>query len=238
MAYMGSPIPQQAIASLLRSGLHGSPIPQQVMTSLLRRAVVPACSAGFLSGLFRGSFTLPRSLMRIGRKLFKWQGFLFVLKALRGIYRVDGSWRKVSGGGKGNGGEHCRVWEGPGPCCSLEAPMSCFRAHLRHPQAVFLGRAFTSAAIYHRASGLSRTTSPPCSPLLSRHLHRGLLFLGDPLTTLFSSQLCWLQPSYFLQIILTRLLQPLVSSSLVAVWCTHGCHPACLPCYTSSGLWR
>jgi hypothetical protein len=83
----------------------GSPTPGQAITSLLRRAVVSACSAGFLSGLLRGPFTLPRSLMRIGRKLFKWQGLLFVLKALRGIYSVEG----VMGEG---GWRRERKWQG------------------------------------------------------------------------------------------------------------------------------
>lgn len=95
---------------------------------------------------------------------------------------------------------------GPGPRCSLEATMSCFRAHLGHLQAVFFGKTFSSVVMHHMATGLSLVTS--------HHVHRcfpdtctqGLPSLGDWLTTLFNRQLCWLQPSYLLQIVLTRLL--------------------------------
>lgn len=58
--------------------------------------------------------------------------------------------------------------------------MSCFRAHLQHPQAMLLGRAFTSVAVYHSITGLSLAISPSCPSLLSRHLYLRLAYPGRP----------------------------------------------------------
>lgn len=51
---------------------------------------------------------------------------------------------KMSGGGLRKGQESHGAWERPGPHCSREATMFCFRAHLRNPQAVL----FTGLHIY------------------------------------------------------------------------------------------
>lgn len=155
----------------------GSSTLGQAMTSPLRKAVIAACNTGFLSGLRRGSFIVPSSLMRIGQKLLR------CIHSVQGVMR-EGKWRRDEEMRELRG-----VREGPAPRCSLEATMSCFRAHLEHPQAAFFGRAFTSVAIHHRAAGRSLVTFPPFPPLLSRHLHSRTAFLRGPPTTLFYRQL-------------------------------------------------
>lgn len=68
----------------------------------------------------------------------------------------------------------------PGPRCSHEATMSCFRACLGHPQAMFLGRA---SQLWLYITG--QLVSPWLPPHHAHHCFPdsctgGLLFLGDP----------------------------------------------------------